>query len=71
MRARRGDFRTFKIGREVAALWTDCEAVIEASARAPRREVANDAPPLTNDEARRAALLERAGIPMRRAGGVR
>ncbi|MGK3959911.1 hypothetical protein WMF38_43540 [Sorangium sp. So ce118] len=63
---RTGHFPTFKLGREVAALWTDVETWIESRRIAPReRKPIDDA-----DDDR--AVLENAGLRLgpsnRRAG---
>lgn len=56
---RRGDFPTFRRGREVVALWADVEAFIESRrrpvrARTPAQETGDDR-----------VLLERSGIRLR------
>ncbi len=70
-RARAGLFPTFKIGREVAALWSECERAIEGSTRRRDAKPANDAAGPPKNDADRDALLARAGVPMRRTGGAR
>jgi hypothetical protein len=61
--ARRGDFASFKRGRVVVARWEDVEGYIETRRRSVRPRMAG----LDNDR----ALLERAGVRLRRAGGAK
>lgn len=56
--ARRGDFPTFKLGRCVAALWSDVERHVEGRKRPKKADPADD------DR----ALLQRHGLLLRSGG---